>query len=299
MPGRREALVCDVQRFSVHDGPGIRTTVFFKGCPLACRWCQNPETISFVNEPVFTADDCLGCGDCVGVCPGEAIGLTDNGLILDRSRCVACLQCTEVCPSGALSPAARSTTSSALLAEVAKDRDYYGDDGGITLSGGEPLTQGGFLREFLPRARAAGLHISAETAGHVNQRLFTELAGLIDLFLFDLKALDEQLHKGLTGKSNRLILTNLRHLVREGIPVEVRMPVVPCYNDGPANLVKTARFLTTLGVPTITLLPYHGLGVAKLAKLRAPYVPVSAKAPSREQLSATREVFSRFGIAAM
>ena len=166
MTGPPTALVCDVQRFSVHDGPGVRTTVFFKGCPLACRWCQNPETIGFANERMFTATDCIGCGDCTRTCPHDALRLVGGRPVLDADACQACLACTRACPSGALAPAARAVTPEGLLQEVLRDRAYYGPDGGVTLSGGEPLSQVAFLAAFLPLARSAGLQVVAQTAGH-------------------------------------------------------------------------------------------------------------------------------------
>ncbi len=261
------ALVCDVQRFSVHDGPGVRTTVFFKGCPLACRWCQNPETIAFGNERMYTALDCIGCGDCVRACPHGALRLVAGGPVFDSAECRACLSCTRACPSGALAPAARAVAPGDLLAEVLRDADYYPPDGGLTLSGGEPLSQIDFLAAFLPLSRAAGLHVVAQTAGHWEFEAVRPILGLIDLFLFDLKVLDDAAHRALCGRSNRRILANLDALVAEGRSVEVRMPVVPGCNDDPGNLASTAELIRRCGLDGITLLPYHPLGEAKRSKL--------------------------------
>lgn len=296
MKAKTEVLVCDIQRFSVHDGPGIRTTVFFKGCPLACRWCQNPETIAFGNEPVYSAETCILCGDCATTCGSSAIEIRGSSLALDRSRCETCMECTEACPSGAMSPAARPYDADALLHEVSRDAHYYGEEGGLTLSGGEPLVHETFLTEFLPRAREAGLHIAAETAGHLPSEQLGRLAGLIDLFLFDLKSADEGRHKALTGRSNRLILENLKVLVSHDRRIEVRMPVVPGHNDDEDNLERTARILASLGLSSMTLLPYHRLGQGKFVKIEAPYEPIVSHPPSAEEMSAAAETIRRAGI---
>ena len=277
--------MCDVQRFSIHDGPGIRTTIFFKGCPLACRWCQNPETISFANEPVHSASECILCGDCARACPASVIRHNGETIHFDRSRCQACLACTQNCPSGAMAPAARTYRPQTLLDEALRDMDYYGSDGGITLSGGEPLAQQGFLAEFLPRARDAGLHVVAETAGHWSYPGLESLLDLVDLFLFDVKAVGPRRHQRLTGRSNERILANLERLVHDGRRVEVRMPVVPGHNDDPDNLHRTARLLVDIGITTITLLPYHPLGQSKLAKMDAPIPALALSRPSDHHMA--------------
>ena len=296
MPGEREALACDVQRFSVHDGPGIRTTVFFKGCPLACQWCHNPEAVSYGNELVYSQTKCIRCGDCVPACPESAIELVRNGVDVDHRRCTDCLQCVEACPSSALSPAARSYTSESLLAEVLRDSDYFGSDGGITLSGGEPLIHVAFLKEFLPKAKASGLHIVAETAGYWPYEKLEPMLKLIDLFLFDVKVVDENRHRQLTGRSNKLILENLKRLVADGYNVRVRTPFVPGRNSDDGNLSKTADLLAGLGQSMIVLLPYHALGKEKLVKIGAPARPKDLREPSKEEIAAASTSFESRGI---
>ncbi len=296
MPGEREVLACDIQRFSVHDGPGIRTTVFFKGCPLACQWCHNPETRAFRNELVFSENKCIYCGDCVSVCPTSAIKMAKNDIDFDHSRCDDCLQCVEVCPSDALSPAAKSYTSDHLLAEVLRDLDFYGPEGGLSLSGGEPLIHVEFLKEFLPKAKGTGLHIVAETSGYWIYEKLEPVLEMIDLFLFDLKVIDDALHREFTGRPNRLILENLERLVRDGHEVKVRTPFIPGRNNSNDNLVRTVSVLEDLNRKTITLLPYHSLGEDKLAKIGESARPQDLRAPSTDEMASAEVFFKSQGI---
>jgi len=290
------ALVCDVQRFSIHDGPGIRTSVFFKGCPLACRWCQNPETIAFGNQLLHSRADCIACADCVQACPHGAVEMNAGRPVIDRSACQVCLTCVQACPTAALAPAARPLTPAALLAEVLRDADYYTPDGGLTLSGGEPLAQVRFLSAFLPLARAAGLHVVAQTAGHWQPDALAAVLVQVDLFLFDLKVIDEARHRALTGRSNRRILSNLSALVLAGRALEVRMPVVPGHNDDLDNLEKTAALLAGLGIGEITLLACHDLGRAKGAKLDCPPDPIQFGGDARAAVEAAATVFVGAGL---
>lgn len=296
MQAARDVPICDIQRFSVHDGPGIRTTIFFKGCPLACQWCHNPETISFHNELVFSVSDCIGCGDCVPACSKFALALHKGHIRVDFAACDGCMRCTELCPSGALKPAARPCSSEALLAEVLRDFNYYGEDGGITLSGGEPLIHVAFLKEFLPKAKAAGLHVVAETAGHWAYEQLVPVLEHVGLFLFDVKMVDGQRHREYTGRSNARILQNLRRLLAEGRDVRVRMPLVPGRNIDSDNLTSTAKLIASLGLSTITLLPYHSLGEGKLAKIGGRVRPLGLRPPAPEEIAHARSVFESCGV---
>lgn len=296
MQTARGVSICDIQRFSVHDGPGIRTTIFFKGCPLACQWCHNPETISFQNELVFSVSDCIGCGDCVPVCSKSALGLCKGRIRVEYSACDGCMRCTELCPSGALKPAARPYSSEALLAEVLRDFNYYGEDGGITLSGGEPLVHVEFLKEFLPQAKAADLHVVAETAGHWAYEQLVPVLDHVDLFLFDVKTFDGQRHREYTGRSNARILRNLRRLLADGRDVQVRMPLVPGRNADGENLTSTARLMASLGLSAITLLPYHSLGEGKLAKIGGRVRPLGLRPPAPEEIARATAAFESCGV---
>jgi pyruvate formate lyase activating enzyme len=292
-----EVLVCDVQRFSVHDGPGIRTTVFFKGCPLACRWCHNPESITFTNEPIHTAADCIRCGDCVRACQAGALRMTSTGVRIQHDRCDRCMRCTEVCPSGAWRAAAERYDVDGLIAALLRDRDFYASDGGVTLSGGEPLVHAAFLRALLPRTHALGLDVTVQTAGQFRWDDVQPLCAHIDRFHYDLKVVDPERHRALTGRDNVRILNNLRRLVAEGCEVEIRMPVVVGHNDDEDNLAQSARLLRSLGLGGITLLPHHALGQAKLDKLAHRLVPLRTPGATRGDLDRAAAAFERNGIA--
>lgn len=296
MPDSTSVLVCDVQRFSIHDGPGIRTTVFFKGCPLSCRWCHNPETISFKNQIVYSASECIGCGDCVSVCPHGAVRMTARGVETDFSRCTTCLACTDVCPGGARKAAATRYDADTLLEEVLRDADFYGEDGGITLSGGEPLVHPVFQSSFLTKAKQAGLHVIAETAGYWSYRRLRQVLDNIDLVYFDLKVIDEKRHRQLVGRSNAKILENLRRLAKDGRDVVVRLPLIPGLNDDEENLRQTAQIVVSLGLSSIVLLKYHPLGESKLVKMDTPIEPLGLKPMSDEQMRAAVAVFESHGL---
>ena len=292
------ATIFDVQRFSIHDGPGIRTVVFFKGCSLACRWCQNPEAKNAAPEIAYYADRCVeGCTRCEAACDRGAIGDTREARV-DLDRCNFCGACSDLCPSGALQRVGTAWSADALLAEVSKDRDFYEvSGGGITLSGGEPVLHVGFLQEFLPLTRGQGLHVAIETAGAYPFAVLESLLPLLDLVLFDLKVLDARRHLQLTGRDNRAILENLQQLVARRVPLEVRMPVVPDHNTDARNVAATARRLEELGVASITLLPYNHLWEAKLTHLGCEQRPLGIRPPDDEFYATLRRDFARHGIA--
>lgn len=289
------ALVCNIQRFSVHDGPGIRTTVFFKGCPLRCLWCQNPESLRFENELIFSPEKCIACGDCADVCPSGAIEFKDIP-IMHWERCKACFACVEVCPTLAREPAGKEYSPKELAGELLRDREFFGKEGGVTLSGGEPFSHPKFLGELLPILKKEKIHITAETCGYFNWNAVEPLLKWVDLILFDLKALTPKLHKKLTGKSNELIIKNLKRILELKIPHQIRVPVVPGYNDDPEELVKIAQFVLELGEKEIWLLPYHRLGESKLKKLNSELKPLGLKTMTESELRVRAEIFTQQGL---
>ncbi len=259
-------LVFDVQRFCVHDGPGIRTVVFLKGCPLHCPWCQNPESIAATPEMAFYAERCLGCLDCAAACPRDAI--LPGAERIDRQACDACGSCAEACPGEALRLVGERRTVDDVVEEVLRDEPYYRvSGGGVTLSGGEPLLHGREAAALLARCRAHGLHTVVETAGAVPWSAFEAVLPLVDLFYYDLKASGEALHRRLTGVSPGLVMDNARRLVKAGARVVFRMPVVPGHNDAPESVAGIVAMLRELGSDGIRLLPYHRAGEDKLARL--------------------------------
>jgi len=292
----KKGLIFDIKKFAVHDGPGIRSTVFFKGCPLRCLWCHNPEGISPSREVMAFSSRCLsGCRDCIAACPRGAIARNSRGIVLDRPRCDGCGACAEACPAEALQMAGRPVTSTEVMAELAKDEPFYRDSrGGVTFSGGEPLQQPAFLRELLERCRARKFHTAVDTSGHAPFAAFERILPLTDLFLFDLKIVDDRAHKRLTGVSNRLLLDNLRKLSRSGCALAIRVPLVPGCNDAAADLEQLAGFCAALPAShPVHLLPYHRGYGGKIKRLgladRLP--PTAPPAPEARRLAA--DIFSR------
>lgn len=294
-----QARIFDVQRFSIHDGPGIRTVVFFKGCSLRCAWCQNPEGLAPAQELAYFEDRCLdGCAACVGACPEAALRPIRSGRV-DFERCTACGACIDPCPSDALRIVGRSVGPEELLSEVLRDRTFHqATGGGVTLSGGEAVLQGDFLEAFLPLAKAAGIHVVLETAGNYPFRLLEPLLPFLDLVLFDVKLADPELHREATGTENHLLLENLAALVRRRHRVQVRMPVVPGINDGPSDVEGFARLLSSLGIGALRLLPYNPLWEAKLPRLAHGIAPLGIRARDDAYYADLVEAFGRSGIAA-
>jgi len=254
--------VFNVQRYSLHDGPGIRTTVFLKGCPARCLWCHNPESQSFAPEVLVVETRCVSCGTCATVC---AHGAPPPG----SSLCTACGACVEACPAGARQLAGRETTVEEVVEEVLRDRVFYEESGGgVTFSGGEPLAQPGFLAALLAACRGASLHTAVDTCGFAARDRLLALASLVDLFLFDVKLLDDARHRRFTGLPATPILDNLRALAGAHGNVWIRVPVVPGHTDAEADVAATAALAASLpGVRKVCLLPYHRTGAPKAPRL--------------------------------
>ena len=295
--GSEFGTLFDIQRHATHDGPGIRTTLFFKGCNLRCQWCHNPESFRRSPELEWFPRQCISCGACVGVCPNGAAPLLLLGEAereLFRLRCSDCGACTLVCHAGARVLAGRIWTVGEVMPVVLADKAFYRrSGGGVTCSGGEPLLQPAFLEGILHALRAEGIHTALDTAGNVPWPVFERVLPLVDLVLFDFKVLDAEAHHAATGVDNRLILENLAHLCEKGIPLWVRIPVVPGVNASDEALAGMASHLRAIGHHGKTeLLPMHHMGSGKYESLGRVWPMQDVAAPEDASMRRWRELFT-------
>ena len=288
--------IFNIQGFSIHDGPGIRSTVFLKGCPLRCDWCQNPESQRTQAEILFLADKCDGCGKCVAACPAGAISLIGGSVLTDRGRCGAQGACVTACAAGARELIGRTTTADDIVAEVMKDSAFYaGSGGGVTLSGGEPLFHPTFAAEILRLCKVAGLHTTLDTCGYATWPKALRVLQHVDLVLYDFKHMDSEQHLRGTGVPNELILDNARRIYHElRIPIFARVPVLPGFNDSDENMSATARFIATelhSSVP-VHLIGFHRFGDGKRARLEREPMSLSLTYPDQAKLQHIQEIFA-------
>lgn len=291
-----KGLIFDIQRFSIHDGPGIRTTVFFKGCNMRCLWCQNPESLNPKPEIAFYPSKCCHSGACKKVCPETAINLNSQRRII-RSKCTVCGECAKVCPSDAIRVVGKYYTPMELLELVLRDIPFFeNSNGGITLSGGEPLLQSEFVIQFAKLVKSKGIHLAVETAGNIYPKTFSKCIEPFDLVLYDLKAIDNVLHKKLTGAGNKQIIHNLQLLIQSGKPVWVRVPLIPKHTMTNNNLESIAKFISELGVNNIYLLIYHSMGEAKIKPIESKQPKLGLKTPNQKQITDAISSFKNYNI---
>jgi len=302
-------LVLNIQRYSIHDGPGIRTTVFLKGCPLSCWWCHNPESQCANPELIVVETRCVRCGMCRKVCPAEQLPASadaadpanpqaGDGVRAAPVACTLCGACVEACPAGAIQMAGRKMTPAEILAEVRRDRIFYDDSGGgLTVSGGEPLMQPAFVMAILRACRDDGISTAVDTSGCGCREHLLEMAALTDLFLYDLKLADPARHAVYTGLSNDLILGNLRALGEVHSNIWVRMPLVPGINDSAEDLDAAGEIIRHIkGVQQVNLLAYHETAAHKFERLGRPYRARSVSAPTARQMDIAAERIRKFGL---
>lgn len=289
--------IFDIKRYAIHDGPGIRTTVFLKGCPLTCRWCHNPESQSPEPELLIRANRCTRCGACVEVCPHGAIRLEASSMT-DRTRCDRCGRCAEVCFSGVRELVGREISLAELLREIERDTPFHdASGGGVTFSGGEPLFQAAFLAAALRACREREIHTVVDTCGYAPWEAFDGLQQDVQLFLYDLKLLDEARHRHATGASNAPILRNLRALSERDAQIIVRMPLIPGVNDDVENMQQLGAFIASLPRRyPVELLGYHDIAGAKYAALGREYSLANVPAPTPEALERACRTLTAFGL---
>jgi glycyl-radical enzyme activating protein len=295
--GEVSGIVFDIQRYSLHDGPGLRTNVFLKGCPLDCAWCSNPEAKHPLPQTAFFEQRCFLCGDCLKVCPNSAIEMQSGRLAWDAARCDSTGACVHACPAQAFRVIGKRMCASEVVAAVQRDVAFYGRQGGMTLTGGDPTFQPGFAQAILELARAEGLHTAIETCGACAWPVLQGLLPWVNLVLFDLKHLDTDLHRQYTGGSNESILDNLRRTAQSGVELVVRVPLIPGFNTDTDSLAAMAALIRSLAeVPVVHLLPYHTLGRAKYRALDLTYSMEDTPPMMIEEAEALAAPFKAYGL---
>lgn len=290
-------IIFDIARYSTHDGPGIRTTVFFKGCPLRCVWCHSPEGQSPAPQLVFRPDRCIHCFSCIEVCPHHAIALIDGSPMVLGDRCEFSGECVRICQSGAREIAGKKITVGDLMQEIEKDTIFYDESsGGITFSGGEPFMQPAFLRSLLELCKERRIHTAVETCGFVDSAILLDISPHPDLYLYDLKIIDDGKHRSLTGVSNKKILENLRKLSRSHGHITIRFPVIPGVNDSDQDISQFGEFVSSIEVDGVDILPYHKLGMEKYKRLGVRYRLAEIQPPTSEEMTGIAETLRGFGL---
>jgi pyruvate formate lyase activating enzyme len=297
----RKGFIYDLQRFAIHDGPGIRTLVYMKGCPLKCLWCSSPQTQNSKPEIMQNEINCKKCGTCIDVCPDHVITITDEDEIrFDRERCTNCGQCVESCPNQALKIIGYHVTTEELYQEVNKDSPFYRrSNGGVTVGGGEPTMQIDFVTAFLKRCKQTYINTAIETCGYVKWDNMENLLKYVDLVYIDIKHMDPEVHKNLTGFSNELILENVKKISKIK-PIIIRIPVIPDYNDSEENITATARFAFDLGdnLKRLELLPYHKFGTQTYVRIGMEYKLTDVEPPSEDHMLRLKEIVESCGVKA-
>lgn len=290
---KTSGLIFDIKRYAINDGTGIRTTIFFKGCPLSCGWCHNPESRSDEPQLIYYRDKCIGCQFCLKVCLVKAISIDGHGIAIDMEKCTSCGNCPKVCPTESLEMAGTRYTVEQVIKEILKDRSFYEESGGgVTFSGGEPVQQKDFLLTLLTACKQNDIHTTVDTTGYVPTEDLLNILPVTDQFLYDIKHMDASVHEDICGVSNQRILDNLKTLSGNGANFRIRIPIIPGINDDEQNLQRTAEFVSTLkGVESVDLLPYHDIMTAKYERLNMSYLLSDIVPPDRSYLESLVHIF--------
>ncbi|WP_136798439.1 MULTISPECIES: glycyl-radical enzyme activating protein [Desulfosediminicola] len=298
----QSGLIFDIKRYAINDGPGIRATIFLKGCPLHCAWCHNPESISTKIQKMYNRDKCIGCKACEDACPEHACALTKEGIVTDLSLCTSCGDCAEVCPTLATEMSGRVVTVEEMVAEVEKERVFFDQSGGgVTVSGGEPLLQSDFVCALYDELGAGAIHRAVDTTGFTRTETLLEVAKRTDLFLYDLKMMDSERHKKWTGVPNEQILKNLKTLAETGADINIRIPLIKGVNADDANIEQSANFIAGLpGVrPKVNILPYHNIMAGKYLRLGEAFDSTGLEEPDEAMQERVLDQFRAVGLKAM
>lgn len=294
----KTGIVFNVEKYAIHDGPGIRTTVFFKGCPLRCWWCHNPEGQSQRFELVYRQGRCNGCSECISKCSTGAISYLPERLAINRKHCTICGACAGKCSTEALSLVGEKMNVEQVMTIIEKDMPFYGEsEGGVTFSGGEPLQQPDFLEAVVNECAKRKIDTVLDTCGYAPAKIVDRFLSKISLFLYDIKIFDSAKHQKYTGVSSELILENARRIASSGARLSVSIPIVPQINDDEENIERTGKFLASLKkVEWVSLLSYHKMGVDKYENLGKPYRLKDTKTPSHQRMQMIKEKLEAFGL---
>jgi pyruvate formate lyase activating enzyme len=294
----QKGMVFNIEKYAIHDGPGIRTTVFFKGCPLRCWWCHNPEGQSPEAELIFRERRCIGCGECVENCTRKALSLLSERATLNRETCNACGNCAQMCPTEALSIVGKEMSVDEMIQEIEKDRVFYDEsEGGVTFSGGEPLLQPDFLDAVLHECKERKIHTTVDTSGYASRKVVDRIHDKVDLFLYDVKIMNDVNHRKYTGVSNKMILQNLETLAKNGSNIIISLPIIPNINDDEDEILRIGEFISSLqSVEQISLLPYHRTGVDKYKNLGRPYRLNGTQPPLIQKTKMIKEKLEATGL---